>query len=223
MDAANIYDTLAPNYRSVSARKLRYLRSVDSLVVRNCPLISARFLDVGCGDGVRTAAIAGAANAVAVDVIDVSPEMVKRAKKRFAGARCIAIKDYKTSHKYNVITALWNVFGHIPEKDRTASLERIRELLADGGRFILDVNNRYNIGYGLINVVRNFIFRRPGWFSFKFRGRGFPVYLYTPAEIKRLLRDAGFRVVRSYGVNYDTGRVSGNLLRGQIVLVCEKA
>lgn len=63
---------------------------------------------------------------------------------------------------FQVITCLWNVFGHVPEQHRLIFLENLRNLLAREGRLYIDVNNRYNSrAYGwkvvLKNMLRDFV------------------------------------------------------------------
>jgi SAM-dependent methyltransferase len=226
MDAAKIYDKMAGVYRNISNGRWRYLNAVDDIIVLSQPRAPKRYLDVGCGDGHRTKILTNRIEPHGTDLIDPSMRMVEKASAVFNHVELCSIENYVAPYCYNLITALWNVLGHV--EDREKSLSNIRSLLDPrDGLFIFDVNNRYNLGYGFWNVAKNMLrdlFRlKSGWFSFNFKGEEFPTYLYSPREIKGLLKKAGLEVVKSYGVDYETGEIHKSLFRGQMVFVTRRA
>lgn len=221
MDAAKIYDKMAGSYQNLSTGRFAYLRAVTDIIPKHS-LDPLQYLDVGCGDGDRTVEIAAIVGALWVEAIDISSEMAKIAESKMDKFECTSMKNYFSVYSYDLITALWNVLGHIKEADRLESLKNMEMHLTTDGLFIFDVNNRYNLGYGFWNVVKNIIFRRSGWHTFKFKGEEFPTYLYSPREIKGLLKKAGLEIVKKYGVDYETGKVSKSLFRGQMVFVVRR-
>lgn len=235
MNAAELYDIMAPDYRDYAAKRSAYIDAVDGFV-RAWMLPSARrMLDVGSGDGVRAMTLAAACGIETVVLSDVSTEMVQRC--RTLGAAAVwhapaqALPD--ESAGFDAITCLWNVLGHVSTRsDRVAALRRMRALLAPGGRLFVDVQNRHNAAaYGRWRVCGRVVVdmlwpdERRGDTSFDWhvggravRGHG---HLFTPAEIGGLLHEAEFHVVARCAIDYATGRKSDSPFLGQLAFVCD--
>jgi SAM-dependent methyltransferase len=234
MSSAELYDAMASGYRDYASRRSNYLGAVDALIRESMPAGARRLLDVGSGDGVRAMALARACGIETVVLSDVSAEMVQRCKA--LGATDVwqvpaqALPDNGT--RFDAITCLWNVLGHVPTRaDRVAALRRMRDLLAPGGRLFLDVQNRHNAttyGWGtvLMRVGLDALSpdERRGDTEFDWqigdktiRGHG---HLFTPSEIAALLREARLGVVSCYTIDYATGRRSGSFFKGQLAFVC---
>jgi 2-polyprenyl-3-methyl-5-hydroxy-6-metoxy-1,4-benzoquinol methylase len=231
-DSKKIYFRMAPDYDEVSKRKSTYLESVNNLIFKHASKTILNYLDAGGGDGNRTFVISKKIGAKYSVLIDNSSEMIKIAgSKGLDEVHCTDILSYSSRKSYDLITSLWNVFGHIEtRKERTDSLVNLNSMLSNDGVFMIDVNNRYNIEYGYFNVIKNIIFdilpsksSTHGWFSFKFKDKTFPVYLHSPFEILSELKNAGFEVIEKYGVNYSNGKISKNFyFKGQMFLVARK-
>ena len=92
---------------------------------------------------------------------------------------------------------------------------------------IFDVNNRYNITYGVLNVIKNLINDKilksvsSGWYSFEYDKKRFPVYLHSPAEIINMLRTIGFTSYKIFCVDYKTGNLHKNYFFGQLLIVAK--
>jgi SAM-dependent methyltransferase len=234
MTSPELYDALAPEYRDYAARRLNYLDAVDAFVRDAMPPAARRLLDVGSGDGVRAMALARACKIETVVLSDVSSEMVRRCRELGAAdvwqVPAQALPD--SGMRFDAITCLWNVLGHVPTReDRIAALRRMRDLLEPEGRVFLDVQNRHNAtAYGWARVLMRtgldalWSDERRGDTVFDWRigdkvirGNG---HLFTPAELRRLLRAAGLRIVSCCAIDYATGRRSGSLFRGQLAFVC---
>jgi SAM-dependent methyltransferase len=234
MTGSELYDAMAPVYRDYAARRANYLDAIDSFVAESIPPAAQRLLDVGSGDGIRAMALARACGIATVVLSDVSSEMVQRC--RMLGATEVwhvpaqSLPDNGT--RFDAITCLWNVLGHLAgHAERVAALRRMRDLLAPGGRLFLDVQNRHNAsayGWGrvLMRVGIDTMWpdERRGDTSFDWkvgdttiRGRG---HLFTPREIGKLLRQAGLEVVSRFTFDYSTGCRSTSVLLGQLVFVC---
>jgi len=234
MTGAEVYDALAPAYREYAARRSAYLDAVDALVREQMPRGARRLLDVGSGDGVRAMALARGYGIETIVLSDVSSEMVQRCNA--LGATDVwqlpAQALPRDGMRFDAITCLWNVLGHVPTRDdRIEALRRMRGLLGPGGRLFLDVQNRHNAtAYGWARVLLRcghdalWPDERRGDTVFNWRigertirGNG---HLFTPAEINALLRKAELRIFSRHSIDYATGQRSKSPLRGQLVFVC---
>src|SRR5690348_7434840 len=74
-DPVAAYDRLAPSYKSISARRESYLRSVEKIIASRIPADSRSLMDVGAGDGMRAFRIAKEAAIGRVVLVEPSLEM----------------------------------------------------------------------------------------------------------------------------------------------------
>lgn len=231
------YNAIAPVYAEYSGKKQAYLDAVDALVMDNLKP-GMRLLDIGAGDGRRLAKImsgTGIRDAVAVEP---SPGMAEICRKTIS----IPIHQVYAENidqldigSFDAVTALWNVFGHIPSSQaRLAALRNIAAKLNPGGFVILDVNNRHNaMAYGSLNVFKRVIIdtinfdERRGDASYEwkigdqtFQGSG---HLFTPAEIESMFKKAGLKIDRRLSLNYATGDASNSKYRGQLFYILKHA
>ena len=116
ISSINAYDYLAPEYIEISMQKRLYLDSINKIIADNSPEIIGNYLDAGC-DGSRSKVLIDKLKPENVVMIDNSPKMVELAKKLVGDVYLSSIADYKSATKFDLITSLWNVFGHI-EKQR---------------------------------------------------------------------------------------------------------
>ncbi|MFA6297616.1 MAG: class I SAM-dependent methyltransferase [Nocardioides sp.] len=113
------------------------------------PAAPARVADLGCGTGTLGLLLAG--DAYAVDGVDFSPEMVRRARAKAAGTLGVtfAVADAAepplTPATYDVVLCR-HVLWALP--DPAGALARWRGLLAPGGRIVL-VEGSWSTGAGL--------------------------------------------------------------------------
>ena len=236
MDESNIiraYDAIAPLYQEYSSKRQAYLDAVDELVISN---LSPKFrlLDIGAGDGRRLKKIRERVGLTDIIAVEPSPEMARICEDsvgvpvyREIGEN---IDKLDIGH-FDVVTALWNIFGHIPNSwARYKTLVNIAQKLGRGGRLMLDVNNRHNASaYGSWNV---FIRVLIDWLNFK-ESRGDAQYkwkigdqtfnasghLFTPSEIEKLFEEAGFTVLERYSLNYASGEISRSKYLGQLFYI----
>ena len=113
-------------------------------------------LDIGSGDGARIHKLINNRN-IDVWVLENSVAMSNLLSRYFDKDRILRIDVLKISNlpkQFDMVTALWNVFGHIQEVERIFA--QVKNRLSQDGVFIFDVNNPFNIAeYGLISVMRN--------------------------------------------------------------------
>lgn len=227
-----MYAELAGAYDRYALARRAYLDAVDRLILdRVPPGAASRYLDVGAGDGRRTAVIAAGVGAASVTALDNCGPMLAGCRPRPSWRIVEAPLEEFTGDAagYDLITCLWNVLGHVDDDaDRGRALRNIRGLVAPEGRIFIDVNNRYNAGaYGAWRCVRNMVLDavrrsdRTGDISFTLRVGDEAVpsstHLFSPFEIRRLIRDAGLRVVDELFVDYRTGRTRWSVFAGQML------
>ncbi|MEV4890477.1 class I SAM-dependent methyltransferase [Nonomuraea sp. NPDC055795] len=106
-------------------------------ILREVPQGCAQALDVGCGDGLLVAKLAGKAGRVTG--VDTSPEMIARARERTGGSRDIVLLegDFLAAdlprEGFDFICSV----STIHHMDFEAGLVRMRELLRPGGRLVV--------------------------------------------------------------------------------------
>lgn len=233
----DMYDALAPHYREYSEKKNAYLKAIDELVISNIPTQAASLLDVGAGDGIRGMSIALNKGIKNVVLCDSSTEMVKKCKElNPKDTWQINAEDIKTENgqKFDVVLCLWNVLGHINSREnRIKALSKIKNLLTENGILFFDVNNRHNaVSYGWFSVFKRIIsdFIKPDdkkgdtSFSWKIGDKVFPGkgHLFTPKEIKFLVKQSGLKIKRRLAVNYTNGKISNCVLKGQLFFIITK-
>ncbi len=238
VSSVSAYDALAPHYRAYSQRKSDYLRAVDEIVISRLASAGARsLLDVGAGDGVRAQGIARACRVRRLVLAEPSAVMADYCR-RLAGVevwQAGAEELPESGRKFDAVTCLWNVLGHVEtHAKRLAALRRMRELLAEGGLIFLDVNNRYNArAYGTPKTAARALFdlvcpaETNGDITFDWEIGGGRIcargHVFTPREVESQARRAGLRVRARHVVDYETGAQRRCVFQGQLLYVLERA
>ncbi len=232
-----IYDRMAPHYRAYAEQKSTYIEAVDHRILNNLPLGAQTMLDVGAGDGVRGLALAKAAGITRLVLAEPSAEMVRLCHRN--GATEVwegTADDLPETHQppFDVITCLWNVMGHIPNGPaRVRALKKMKSLLAPSGKIFMDVNNRHNAhAYGTLTVLGRRVMDRMApdekkgdvSFLWKINGEEIPAngHLFTPAEVRELVKQAGLELTQSLAIDYKSGASSTDLTKGQMFFIIEK-
>ena len=124
----SFFDGCAKNWDAETIRNERVINIIlDNAQVKE----NTRVLDVACGTGVlfpdyikRGAVVTG---------VDISPEMVKIAKKKFPEIEviCEDVEKLDFSEKFDVVM-VYNAFPHFPHPERL--IEKLSTFLRDGGR-----------------------------------------------------------------------------------------
>ena len=177
-------------------------------VAQRAPLMGAAALDVGCGGGLLSEALAKAG--AAVTAIDLAPNLLKVARLHGlesgikVGYRQVAVDVLadELPAGFDVITCM-EMLEHVP--DPGAIVEACARLLKPGGRLFLSTLNRTPAAFALAIVGAEYVAR--------LLPKGTHLYrdFIKPAELARMLRDAGLELEDISGLLYQPWRNGARL------------
>lgn len=229
------YNQYAPFYKEYSNIRRKYHNSIDNLIVQHVNNKHS-MIDIGSADGVRATRLAQKLKINELYFVDNNPVMHKLYLSRFKESYLVDISKerFVIDKKFDLLTSLGNVFGHMEDKESLiTSLSNIKKLVNDNGDIFLDVHNRYNYkNYGILNVVKNIIkdLIRYRWengnFNIKVKYENSEikgeVHIFNPIEFILILRKVGIRISKIFFVDYNTGLISKNPFKGQMFLILHK-
>jgi SAM-dependent methyltransferase len=228
LDPVTAYDAFAPYYQAYSARRLAYLKSVE-MIIGTYATGADSLLDVGAGDGSRISRIASSIKPREIVLVEPSKAMLARCNLRAELMNCRIAEIPETEKKFDAITCLWNVLGHLRGADeRRASLERLKSLLGPSGSIFLDVNHRYNAAaYGWLKTSLRILHDllapsetngdivvqwKAGTEEIAILGHAF-----TLRELRQLFAQTGLVIHRLWIIDYATGAVRHSRFLGQLL------
>ena len=172
-------------------------------------LRDARVLDVGCGGGLLSEALAG--EGAVVTAIDLSPELLKVA--RLHGLETGVSVDYRQQPvealateapgSFDAVTCM-EMLEHVP--DPAAIIRACAELLRPGGRLYLSTLNRTPAAFALAIVGAEYIARLLPKGTHRYRD------FIRPSELAGWLRDARLQLEDVSGLMYEPWRNSARLI-----------
>lgn len=231
-NSKNYYNTIADNYQNQVISKIKYLNAVDDYILnRMSGLEIENYLDVGTGDGRRAFKfIEGLKINGEITLVDESDNMLLNAAINHQ-VRVFndSFFNFETEKRFDLITCLWNVLGHLPTKNLRIELFKwISKYLTPGGVFIFDVNNRYNISYyGYENVSNNL--RRDhegvessGWFTLGTPPNETQVYIHSPFDIEDYIKATNLVLEETVYIDYETGEKKTTFFEGQLIYKLKK-
>jgi SAM-dependent methyltransferase len=227
----NDYDRFAKYFRAYSEARAAYIGAVDAIVIGDIAAHARSMLDVGSGDGVRAARIARARGLTTLVLAEPSAAMVAACYRQNATEIwAVAAEELPdTGLRFDVITCLWNVLGHVSSRTRRVrALRRMRSLLAETGSVFLDVSNRYNareygwtptLGRILYDLVFPATTNGDAAMTWSIEGAPIPAHthFFTPQELRELILEAGLRIARMHVVDYRTGDAKRFFFEGQLL------
>ena len=133
------YDVLADTFSDWNARIEGdpWARFLDELAARGQD--GARVLDLGCGDGAKTARLADRFDVVGVDV---SERQLELARENAPGATFVHADLAELElpdATFDAVTALYSIM-HAPRDEHPALLARFRRWLKPGGHILLSMS-----------------------------------------------------------------------------------
>lgn len=198
-----LFDSLALEYLQTRERQFSFIAQ-KRLVVEMLAGVRGRVLEVGCGPAVMTLELA--AMGLEVRGVDVSGEMIRRARQRMLGhpleKRCqFAVGDIERLEFpdacFDAVVAM-GVLEYLPSC--AAALASTARVLKPGGVAVFTVPNRasaYHLGrsaYEALRPLARRLRRLPPATRF--------VHLCGPWSLDRQLGDAGLRKVDSAACNF---------------------
>lgn len=245
-DPVAAYDRLAAHYPDLARRRELFLRGVEREVVSRIPSGSRSLLDVGAGDGTRALRIASQRGIERVVLAEPSREMAGesakhakvwpvRAEDMDTGGPDNGVLPHANSERFDVITCLWNVLGHVPSAEKRAlALRAIARLLAPQGRFFLDVNHRYNLpSYGILPTSARWIqdlfssSESNGDVIAKWHAGSAAIstfgHVFTHREIMRLAGAAGLELEERIVIDYESGRIRPFAFQGSLLYIFRRS
>ena len=177
-------------------------------VAQRVPLAGVSALDVGCGGGLLSEALAK--SGAQVTAIDLAPNLLKVARLHGlesgikVGYRQVAVEVLadELPASFDVITCM-EMLEHVP--DPGAIVEACARLLKPGGRLFLSTLNRTPAAFALAIVGAEYVAR--------LLPKGTHLYrdFIKPAELARMLRDAGLELEDISGLLYQPWRNGARL------------
>jgi ubiquinone/menaquinone biosynthesis C-methylase UbiE len=177
------FNSWAENYDNPSIRNGFFTRSNKAIVKLLPQTFEVSILDVGTGTGILIEQVILKNKSAHLFGIDISPEMVKKAKRKFQGKNNVTVAlgsvnklPYK-DNSFEFVTCA-NSFHHHP--DSMQSLKEIKRVLKPGGKLILSDGC-------LDGFFRQFVFKIEN--SINKEGK---IFRYTKRQVKDLFVQAGF-------------------------------
>jgi hypothetical protein len=231
LDPVAAYNQLAPYYSHFSKRRAAYLAGVEELIATRIPAGASSLLDIGAGDGSRAVRIASTSGISRVALLEPSTSMAGEIPSGCEAWRT-RVEDLDVSQvavRFDVITCLWNVLGHVEGfKLRVRALRIAAQLLSPKGLLFVDVIHRYNVrSYGIVITAARWLGDHlapsddRGDVKARWQTSGGEIstygHVFTHGEMERLAQSAGFKWRERVVIDYRTGEVRrpscmGNLL-----------
>ncbi|WP_249040851.1 bifunctional 2-polyprenyl-6-hydroxyphenol methylase/3-demethylubiquinol 3-O-methyltransferase UbiG [Marilutibacter maris] len=178
-------------------------------VAERASLAGAQALDVGCGGGLLSEALAG--EGAEVTAIDLAPELVKVA--RLHRLETGVSVDYRQQSvealaaempaRFDVITCM-EMLEHVP--DPAAIVNACATLLKPGGRLFLSTLNRTAAAFALAIVGAEYVARVLPKGTHQYRD------FIKPSELAAWLRAAGLQLEDVSGLAYEPWRNSARVI-----------
>ena len=151
--------------------------------LRNLQQVPRSVMDYGCGIGGTAVLLTELVGATSVVGLDISERSIARARGEHGGNTVSfqTFDQYKPAADLDLVYCN-GVFHHIPLTEREAAVRYILRSLRPGGLFAFWENNPWNPGTRY--VMAKCVFDRDA-------------QTLTPPQAKRMLRDAGFEIIRT--------------------------
>jgi 2-polyprenyl-3-methyl-5-hydroxy-6-metoxy-1,4-benzoquinol methylase len=233
LDPVAAYDRLAPHYAQFSKRRGAYLRSVEEQIAAQIPAGASSLLDIGAGDGTRALRIASAVGIHRVVLLEPSARMSNGVStgQRVWRVRAEDLDLLETPERFDAVTCLWNVLGHVQGfQKRARALRTAGQLLSPDGRLFVDVIHRYNVrSYGFVMSATRWLRDQlhptdqngdvvAGW---RTRAGEISAYghVFTDRDIRSLADRAGLERVERVVIDYETGELRKSASLGNLLYV----
>lgn len=189
-----MYQWDAREYRAISSNQKRWaLELLAQLELKG----AERVLDIGCGDGEITAAIAARVPRGSALGMDSSPDMVELAARQHPADRhpnlAFVVKDASDLDFAGEFDAVFSNACLHWVSDHQPVLSGIWKCLKPGGRMLLQMGGRGNAA-SVLTALEG-VLSSPRWAGY-FEGFSFPYAFYGPEEYRPWLESRGFGISR---------------------------
>jgi 2-polyprenyl-6-hydroxyphenyl methylase/3-demethylubiquinone-9 3-methyltransferase len=179
-------------------------------VAERVALRDARVLDVGCGGGLLSEALAG--EGARVTAIDLAPELLKIARLHGleSGRRVeyrqmpVEVLAAESAGAFDAVTCM-EMLEHVP--DPGSVIAACARLLAPGGRLVLSTLNRTPAAFALAIVGAEYVARLLPTGTHRYRD------FIRPSELAAWLRAEGLELEDVSGIAYEPWRNGARLSR----------
>jgi ubiquinone/menaquinone biosynthesis C-methylase UbiE len=135
-----MFHRLAPYYEDLAGEKdyARESRFLESLVERVRGSRGRTWLDVACGTGRHLSFLR---HRYSVTGIDISPEMLRIARRRLPGVRLSLgdMRNFRFGKTFDVVSCLYSAIGHLKtERDLEATFANVARHLKPGGVALIE-------------------------------------------------------------------------------------
>lgn len=169
-------------------------------IKNNSQLTNHRLIDVGCGGGILSEALA--INGAIIDAIDLAPQSIEIAKLHLyesnleVNYECIEIsaKAEVATESYDILTCM-EMLEHVPDPDYI--IANCAKLLKSGGIAFFSTLNRNYKSYTLGILAAEYLLKLVPTGTHDYSK------FIKPSELRQLLNKNGFEIIALKGINYN--------------------
>lgn len=150
-----------------------------------------KVLELGCSSGFLTKYLGK------VTAIDTSDGMLKITHEKNPSAKCISADMFEMPFKdksFDKVVTM-RVWNHLNEEDLKRALREVKRILKSEGHLIFDMEEKSS----LRKIVGVF-------YKWLFRPTGYTIYQYTLPEMKKILSEEGFKIIKARVLKHRVGR-----------------
>lgn len=217
LDPVAAYNLLSEEYARIREERTLYLGAVEDRIAIEAGNSVHSMLDVGSGDGQRATRIAQRIGIKDLTLLEPSAAMRAVWSKDLHVWPIRAEELSEKSGRFDMITCLWNVLGHIfPAVKRRQVLADCARLLAPGGLLFIDVSHRYNMRhYGRLPTLARMIADSVatnvdrGDVPVRWRIGDEEIatigHVFRTAEVNSMTSGVGLCIEHRFAIDYETG------------------
>jgi 2-polyprenyl-6-hydroxyphenyl methylase/3-demethylubiquinone-9 3-methyltransferase len=169
-------------------------------IQQHAPLSGRQILDVGCGGGILSEAMAKAGGQVTA--LELADQVIDVARRHAASCgltidyRLETVEAHAKSHpaRYDVITCL-EMLEHVPEP--ASVIQAVRQLLKPGGKAFFSTLNRHPMAFIQAIVGAEYVLKMLPKGTHSYR------HFIKPSELDAALREAGLEIKHIQGLGYN--------------------
>lgn len=233
----NMYNSLAPFYDRCLHERINYIKAIDNIVRASLGADVRSVLDLGAGNGIRINNILKdkSKQIKQVYLVENAPKMLEYIyanQKYHIIQQDFSKKEFDLQRKFDCITCLWNVMGHVERDNVLTALNNMAKHLSPSGFAIIDINNRKNIKQYGIHAIKNW-FRDLFFYDYatgdiifdinitgnKIKSQ---VHLFSKTEFDKLIEKSNLQIQKCYYINYNTGKKEYFSFCGQLCYILRR-